>query len=418
MAKEIYYTGLDVGSSNVCSVIARVGTEGELKVLGIGAVPSEGMEKGRIANIDQVQASVSASLDEARRYIGKGVVSGVFAGVGGAHTSFVNAQEVVSNPGNADGISDDKLQELIKLSHPNTDQSREFLHIVPTGVQSDGLAGSRGSVSVHSGQVVLGAHVVTADAMELRNTRKVVQAIKVPMRRMVLQSLAAADATLSGHERQLGTVLVDIGGGTIDLVIYDQGSPYYSAVIPVGGDQLTKDLSVAIKVPWSVAEDMKVKWGCVMDELVNPEQEVVLPAGQGQPQRVVQRRALAEPLQARFEEMLKLVLLKVRQSGLRNFPSGGLVITGGAAELPGVKELAEETLGGPVRIAYPTGIAGLPSQLRRPMFSTAVGLLLWGIQHHGEKDPYQDSGRTSRKGRPFWSRKSAAKADRQKVAAE
>ena len=417
MAKEIFYTGLDVGSSSVRSIIARVGNEGELKVLGIGAVASNGMQKGRIENSDKVQGAIKASIDEAKRYMGKEAVSGVFAGVGGAGTSFVNVQEVISSNGNADDFSDEKLQQLIQTSHPNADKSREFLHIIPTGIQSDGLDGWKGSAGPQGGQVVAGAHLVTGDAAEFKSMTKAVQAAKVPMRRLVLQSLAAAEATLTGNERQLGTVLLDIGSGTTDMVIYQAGSPYYSAVIPVGGDQLTNDLAVALKLPWEMAEGMKVNWGCATAELAHPGEEVVVPAYQGQPRRVVERQVLVEPLQARFEEILKLALLKVRQSGLRNFPAGGLVLTGGSSELLGAKELAEETLGGPVRIAYPTGIAGLPSQLRRPMFSTTVGLLLWGIQHHGDKRLYKNSGGTLWSGLPFWSRNSASKSDRQKVAA-
>ncbi|HCP23606.1 MAG TPA: cell division protein FtsA, partial [Dehalococcoidia bacterium] len=198
------------------------------------------------------------------------------------------------------------------------------------------------------------------------------------------QSLASAEATLTGDEKEMGVVLVDMGGGTTDITIYRQGQPWYSAVIPVGGMQMTRDLSVALKTPMHMAEEMKIKWGCVMPEMVAADDEVVIPSFQGQPQHSLSRRILSDPLNARMMEIIKLIVMKVTQSGLKSFPSGGIVLTGGGAEMTGLAELVQKTLGGQVRIGYPEEIAGLPDQLRKPAFSAAVGLLLWGIKHQGE----------------------------------
>ena len=196
--------------------------------------------------------------------------------------------------------------------------------------------------------------------------------------------------------------MVDIGGGTSDVMIYRQGNPWYSSVIPVGGNQLTRDLAVAMRIPFYVAEEIKIKWGHALPEMVRADEEVVVPGFQGQPRRVVKRRIMGEPLHARLVELLKLVLLRVRQAGLRQLPTGGLVITGGCAEMEGLQELAQKTLGGPVRIAYPRGIAGLPTQLRKPSFSAGIGLLLWGIKHQGEKRRYRNGQRSlwGGKGKP------------------
>ena len=418
MSKEIYYTGVDIGSSKVCSIIARVGSEGELKILGTGLVPSQGMQKGRIENIGEVQAAVKESMEEAQRYIGRGVISGVYAGVSGAHISCLNSKEILDNPGDMDDVTPSRIEQLMESSFPVVDPSRELLHIIPIGYGVDGLSGVRNPVGLHANQVEVEAHVVTGDAVTLKNTVKAVQGAKVAVHSLVLQSLASAEATLTGDEREMGVVLVDIGGATTDMTIYRQGNPWYSAVIPVGGDHLTKDLSVAIRTPWKTAEEIKVKWGNALPELVRADEEVVLPSYQGQPRPVLQRRALSEPLHARMVELLKLILLKVRQSGLRQFPIGGLVITGGGAELAGVKELALKTLGGPVRIAYPSGIVGLPSQLRKPTFSTAVGLLLWGIKHQGEKRTYRDGGKSSWGSLFQWGKSSAGEGQSRKVGAK
>jgi cell division protein FtsA len=232
------------------------------------------------------------------------------------------------------------------------------------------------------------------DSVILKNTVKAIETNKATVKSMVLHSLASAESTLTGDEREMGVVLVDIGGGTTDLAIYRQGHPWYSAVIPVGGSQLTRDLSVALKTPLYMTEEMKVKWGSVMPEMVASDDEVVIPSFQGQPRHSLSRRILCEPLEARMLEIIKMIVLKVRQSGLREFPAGGLVLTGGGSEMTGLSDLVLKVLGGQVRIAYPEGIAGLPAQLRKPAFSAAVGLLLWGIKHQGETRSSMNGGRS------------------------
>ncbi len=394
MAKEMFYTAVDIGTSKICSIVARVGNEGELKVLGTGMVPSEGIQKGRIESIEDVQAGVRSSLDESQRYIGRGVISGVYASVSGTHITCLNTKDVLSNPDDVGHINAAQLRGLIESAFPEVAASQEVLHIIPIGYEVDGLSAVRNPVGLHADEVQVEAHVVLGDAAALKNTVKAVEANKVSVQCLVLQALASAEATLTGDEREMGVVLVDIGAGTSDVIIYRQGNPWYSSVIPVGGNQLTRDLAVAMHIPFYVAEEIKVKWGHALPDLVRGDEEVVVPGFQGQPRRIVKRRATAEPLHARLLELLKLVLLRVRQAGLRQLPTGGLVITGGVAETQGLQELAQKTLGGSIRIAYPQGITGLTSQLRKPAFSAGVGLLLWGIKHQGEKRPYLNGERT------------------------
>ena len=228
----------------------------------------------------------------------------------------------------------------------------------------------------------------------LKNLVKTVEGCKVSVRSLVLLPLAAAEAVLTQDEREIGAVLVDIGGGTTDVIVFKTGSPWYTAILPVGGNQLTRDLSVALGIPFYMAEELKVKWGHARPESVACDEEVQIPGFQGQPLRTVKRRAMCQPLQERCIEILKLVLLRVRQAGLRQLPPGGLVITGGSADMPGLQELAGKITGAPVRIAYPRGILGLTSQLKKPAFSASVGTLLWGIKHQGEKRPYKNGEQT------------------------
>ena len=396
MTKESFYTAVDIGSYKVCSIVSRVGAEGDLKVLGTGIVASQGMQKGRIENINEVKAAVKASLEEAQRYIGRGVISGVYVGVSGSHISCLNAKDILENPSDTEDISTQNLEQLIQSSLPKVDSSQELLHIIPIGYEVDGLSAVRNPTGLHAKQIHVESHVVMGDAAALTNTVKAVEANKVSVKSLVLESIASAEATLTGDEKEMGAVLVDIGGGTTDLVIYRQGNPWYSAVIPVGGNQLTRDLAVAMRIPYYLAEDIKVKWGHAMPDLVRADEEVVVPSFQGQPRRIASRRSLCGPLHERLLELLKLILLRVRQAGLRQLPTGGLVITGGCAELPGIRELTLKTLGGPVRLAFPRGIAGLPSQLQKASTSTGVGLLLWGIKHQGESRTYRNGERTVR----------------------
>ena len=394
MARDTFYTAVDIGTDKITSIMARVGTEGELKVLGTGVVTSQGINKGRIENIVEVQEAVAASLEEAQRYIGNGVPTGIYASVTGSHLTSLNTREEVGNPDDVGDISSKLLDRLLRGSFPDVGPDQEVLHVIPTGYHVDGMSGIRNPVGLHGNLVEVEAHVVMGDSVILKNTVKAIETNKATVKSMVLHSLASAESTLTGDEREMGVVLVDIGGGTTDLAIYRQGHPWYSAVIPVGGSQLTRDLSVALKTPLYMTEEMKIKWGSVMPEMVPSDDEVVIPSFQGQPKHSLSRRILCEPLEARMLEIIKMIVLKVRQSGLREFPAGGLVLTGGGSEMTGLSDLVLKVLGGQVRIAYPEGIAGLPAQLRKPAFSAAVGLLLWGIKHQGETRSSMNGGRS------------------------
>ena len=394
MARDTFYTAVDIGTDKVTSIMARVGSEGELKVLGTGVVTSQGMQKGRIENIVEVQEAVRTSMEEAQRYIGDAAPADVYASVTGSHLSSLNTKEVVENPDDVGDISGKLLDRLLRGSFPDVGPDHEVLHVIPIGYHVDGMSGIRNPVGLHGNLVEVEAHVVMGDSVTLKNTVNAIETGKASVKSMVLHSLASAESTLTGDERELGVVLADIGGGTTDIVIYRQGQPWYSAVIPVGGSQLTKDLSMALKTPLYMTEEMKIKWGSVMPETIPADEEVVIPSFQGQPKHSLSRRILCDPLNARMMELIKLIVLKVRQSGLREFPTGGIVLTGGGAEMTGLTDLVQKTLGGQVRIAFPEGIAGLPVQLRKPAFSAAVGLLLWGIKHQGETRSSMNGGRS------------------------
>ena len=400
MAREMFYTAVDMGTTKVCTIIAKIGPEGELKVLGTGIVPSQGIQKGQVESIPETQEAVRASLAEAQRYLGRGV-SWTYLGVTGIHVSCINTMGVLRGSGEDGEISPQDVQNLIQSSYPDAANGKEVLHVIPISYVVDGLTGVRNPVGLHAANVQVESHVVLGDAPILKNLVKAVEGCKLSVRSLVLQPLAAAEAVLTEGEREMGVVLVDIGGGTTDLIIFRSGSPWYTSVLPVGGSQLTRDLSVALGCPFYIAEELKVKWGHAWPDAVPADEEVQLPGFQGQPRPAVRRRSMCMPLHERLTETMKLVLLQLRQAGLRQLPPGGLVLTGGVSETPGLQELAEKATGTPVRIAYPRGILGLPPELKKPAYSTSVGTLLWGIKHQGEKRPYSNGERTLRSHKPF-----------------
>ena len=379
--RDTFYTAIDIGTSKVTALVSRVGSEGDLKIFGTGVVPSEGILRGRVENVEDVRASVQAAMDEARRYIGATGPIGIYVSVSGSHIASVNRREVMDNQANPEDISPKMLDTMIRGSFPKVEEGQEVLHVIPMGYTVDGLSGVRNPVGLAGKNIEVDSHVVLGDAVVLQNTVKAVETRDVFVRSLVLQGIASAEATLTGDEREMGVMLLDIGAGTTDIVLYRQGSPWFSDVLPVGGQSLTRDLAAALGSSFHIAEDIKVAHGTVYPEMVAADDTVEIPEMQQHWQRPIPRKALAEPLNARMVEILKMALTRVKQAGLQEWPIGGMVITGGGSQIVGLQELVQETLGGPVRIGYPYGISGLPTELRKPTFSGAVGLLLWGIKH-------------------------------------
>ena len=379
--RDTFYTAIDIGTSKVTALVSRVGSEGDLKVFGTGVVPSEGILRGRVENVEDVRASVQAAMVEARRYIGSTGPIGVYVSVSGSHIASVNRREVMDNQANPEDISPKMLDTMIRGSFPKVEEGQQVLHVIPMGYTVDGLSGVRNPLGLAGKNIEVDSHVVLGDAVVLQNTIKAVETRDIFVRSLVLQGIASAEATLTGDEREMGVMLLDIGAGTTDIVLYRQGSPWFSDVLPVGGQSLTRDLAAALGSSFHIAEDIKVTHGTVYPDMVADDDTVEIPEMKQHWQRPIPRKALAEPLNARMVEILKMALTRVKQAGLQEWPIGGLVITGGGSQIVGLQELVQETLGGPVRIGYPYGISGLPTELRKPTFSGAVGLLLWGIKH-------------------------------------
>jgi len=387
MTKETFYTGIDIGTTKVCTLIARVGEEGELKVVGVGEAASQGVHKGQVGDIMETRQAVQKSLEESKRYLGN-KISWAYVSISGSHISCMDSTGRFQQSNGEDTISHRNVESLINSSYPKLTNDQEVLHVIPRTYDTDGAKGVRNPVGLHAKTLEVKSHVVLGGAPAVKNILKAVKRSGISVKSLVLAPLAAAEACLTEDEREMGVVLVDIGGGTTDIAVFNEGSLSYTAILPVGGNQLTRDLSVALSIPFYFAEELKIRWGHALLETADSSKEVMLPTFQRREPRTVSRREVCNPLYERLSETVKLVLLKLRGAGMRALPPGGIVFTGGTAEIRGLTELGKKLVGGPIRIAYPLNAYGLPNELKSPTYSTSLGTLLWGIKHHGEKRAY------------------------------
>ena len=400
MEKDIFYTAIDLGTSKTATVVARVGSEGDLKVVGVGMVPSQGIRQGRIINMNEAREAVKASCDEARRYVGRRHITWAYMSISGDHISCINTEGHIVGSKDNGTLTLQDMRRLIQSSYPDLKQSAEVLHVIPITYEVDGLKGVRNPVGLHAEHVSVESHIVLADSPVVRNLVSAARDCNLEVRSLVAQSLASAEAVLSHYEREIGVVLVDIGAGTIDMTIFRGGNPWYSAVIPVGGTQMTRDLSVAIEVSPVEAEALKIRWGHASPHGMMLKEEVQVSSYDASSSRTINRQEICQPLCDRLEEMIHLVMLQVSLSGLRRMPSGGIVLTGGCAAMPGLAEKATEIMAAPVRVASPERVVGLPSALADPEFSATIGTLLWSIRYQGQQRLYVNGHRN------FWNYRS------------
>jgi len=394
MAKDIFYTAIDIGTSKICTIIAQVGPEGDLKIVGTGMVPSQGIHKGDITDSAEASIAIRASLEEAQRYMGSRV-PWAYASISGSHVTCFNTTGLIHPNTQERPVSMEDVEQLIQTSYPDVVEDREVLHVIPVNYMIDGFRGVRNPVGLHAGRLQVESHVVLGERNRVMDIVSSVEECGVPVKNMVLGALASSEATLTKDEREMGVVLADIGAGTTDIAIFKDGNLWYNSSLSVGGNQITRDLSVALGLPFYFAEELKVKWSHASPNGVESEEEVLLPSFQGRPRRLLRRTTLCKPLVDRLQETLGLIMVKIQQAGLNRFPPGGLVITGGTAETPGFQHMATRFLSCPVRMASPMGVQGLLPEQRRPSYSTVVGLLLWGIRNHSSKMTFGNGKKSS-----------------------
>ena len=378
MTRGEIITGLDIGTTKICAVVGEVPGQG-VDIIGLGTHPSEGLRKGVVVNIETTVASIKKAVAEAELMSGSEITS-VITGIAGSHIKGFNSQGVIAIRGQEVSARDkDLVVEAARAVAIPTD--REVLHILPPEYILDGQGGIQDPVGMSGVRLEAKVHIVTGAVASAHNLIKCCNQAGLDVSDIVLQSLASAEAVLSPEEKNLGTALIDFGGGTTDLAVFSQESIRHTAGLALGGTNLDTDLAVGLRTPLSAAEAIKRRYGCCLTSRVGKDEVVPVESVGGREPRRVKRQVVASILEPRVEELLTLLQADLVQSGFASEVVSGVVLTGGSSLLEGLTDLAEQVFNMPARLGYPTGVGGLGEVVSNPMYATAVGLILYGVRN-------------------------------------
>ena len=367
---------LDIGTSKVVAIVAELKGEGHYEVIGLGQSESKGLKKGVVVNIEATVQSIQRALEEAE-LMADCKITNVFTGIAGSHIRSFNSSGMVAIKDKEVTQTDvARVIETAKAINIPTDQ--QVLHILTQEFIIDGQEDVREPIGMSGIRLEVKVHIVTGAESAAQNIVKCVRRCGLEVNDLILQPLASSLAVLTEDEKDLGVVLVDIGGGTTDIAIFAEGAIRHTAVIPIAGDQITSDIAMALRTPTPDAEDIKVGYGIAKQALADPDEMVEVPGLGERGPRTLSRQALAAVIEPRVEELFSLVQQVVRESGYEELLSSGVVITGGASMMPGMVELGEDIFLKPVRIGAPEYAGGLSDVVRNPRYSTAMGLLVEG----------------------------------------
>jgi cell division protein FtsA len=380
--RENLIVGLDIGTTKVCAIVGEVGEDG-VDIVGIGTHPSKGLRKGVVINIDATVESIRKAVEEAELMAGAEITS-VYCGIAGGHIKGFNSHGIVAVKNREVSQSDVKrvLDAARAVAIP---MDREVLHVLPQEFIVDEQDGIMEPLGMSGVRLEAKVHIVTAAATSAQNIIRCCNRTGLEVNDIVLDQLASSGAVLIPDEKELGVVLVDIGGGTTDLVIFFQGAVRQTAVFGLGGNHLTNDIAVGLRAPLVESEKIKKKFGCALTSMVKKEETIEVPSVGGRRSRVLSRQILAEIIEPRMEEIFTLVHREILKSGYENLIPSGVVLTGGTASLEGLPELVEQIFNLPVRRGYPAGVGGLLDVVNNPMYATGVGLVLYGKRHGAEE---------------------------------
>jgi cell division protein FtsA len=379
MAMKKLISAIDVGTTKICTIIGELDSGGNVQVLGVGLVPSHGMHKGMVVNVEEAKEAIVESIRRAEQASGLKVES-AYIGVTGRHISSINSHGVVAIPRNDRLVRHDDLKRVLSSAQQvNLPDDRRILHAIPRNYALDNQERIKNPVGMHGFRLDVETHIITAAISSVQNLVKCIRSVGVEIQDLVLEPLASGEAVLTPEEREVGVILADIGGGTTDIAVFKDGSIYHTGIIPVAGYQVTSDLSIGLGLPFEIAEAMKKKYGNVYPEVLAKNQDSTLTVEDG---HSVSYRDLCNIIKVRMEELLRLILLEMPDSNYASLAPAGLVLTGGCSNLAGLEALARQTIRIQTRIGEPMGVYGITDILHDPAHSTGVGLLLWGTRNH------------------------------------
>jgi cell division protein FtsA len=368
--------GLDIGTSKVVALVADVQPDGRMDIIGMGTHESKGLKKGVVVNIESTVNAIQRALEEAE-LMADCKIQSVFTGIAGSHIRSFNSTGMVAIKDKEVGPIDvDRVIETARAMPIPTDQ--QVLHILTQEFLIDGQDGIREPLGMSGVRLEVKVHIVTGAVSAAQNIVKCVRRCGLEVADLILQPLASSIAVLSEDERELGVCLVDIGGGTTDIAVFREGAIRHTAVIPIAGDQVTSDIAMALRTPTPEAEQIKLRYGCALRQLADPDEIVEVPGLGDRAPRELSRQMLAEVIEPRIEELYSLIQQVLRQSGFEELLSSGIVLTGGSSVMQGMVELGEEIFHMPVRLGVPRYVGGLSEVVQNPRYATAMGLLLEG----------------------------------------
>jgi cell division protein FtsA len=374
--------GLDIGTTKICAIVGEIQPDG-VDIVGIGTSPSRGLRKGVVINIESTVGSINRAIEESEMMAGCEIKS-VYVGIAGGHIKGINSHGVVAVKDKEVKQSD--IRRVIDAARAVViPLDREVIHILPREFIIDNQDGIKEPLGMSGVRLEAKVHMVTGACSSAQNLIKCANKTGLDVSDIVLQQLASSMAVLNEDEKDLGVALIDIGGGTTDIAIFSNGSIVHTAVLSLGGNQITNDIAVGLRTPAPEAEKLKIRHGCAMASLVDKDETIDVPSVGGRNTRVLSRQILCEIIEPRVEEIFSLIQREIQRSGYDDLLASGAVITGGSTIMEGMPELAEDVLGMPVRRGIPGKIGGLVDVVRSPIYATGVGLVLYGREHLDHK---------------------------------
>jgi cell division protein FtsA len=367
--------GLDIGTTKICAVVGE-SHPGGVEIIGTGSHPSDGLRKGVVINIERTVDSIKEAVEEAETMAGC-EISSVYAGIAGGHIKGFNSEGVIALKEKE--VTKKDIDRVIEAaSAVAIPMDREVIHTLVQEFIVDDQDGISDPLGMSGVRLEAKIHIVTGAVTSAQNIIKCANRAGLDVHDIILESLASSEAVLSKEEHNLGSALIDFGGGTTDMAVFSKGSIKHTSVLPLGGDNLTYDIAIGLRTPKLEAEKIKIKYGCCLSSMIGKDETIEVPGVGGRKSRVLSRQILGEILEPRVEEIFTLIYGELVRAEYENAISSGVVVTGGSAELAGVPELAEQIFNTPARVGYPQGIGGLVEVVNKPMYATAVGLVLYG----------------------------------------
>jgi cell division protein FtsA len=383
MSKKDFVVGLDIGTTKICCIVGEIADNTSanptIDIVGIGTAPSSGLRKGVVINIDSTVEAITKAVEEAELMAGV-EISTVYTGIAGGHIKSFNSTGIVAVKDKE--ICEQDVQRVIDAAKAVAiPLDREVIHIIPQEYTINGEEGIRDPIGMSGVRLEAKVHIVTGAVSSAQNIIKCANKAGLNVSEICLEPIASAEAVLTQDEKELGVILVDIGGGTSDIAIFKDGAIVHTGVLALGGNHITNDIAVGLRTPQHEAEKLKICHGCSLASLVKPDETIEVAGVGGRKSRIVARRLLAEIIEPRVEEIFSLIHHEVMKSGYADLVSAGVVITGGATLLEGMPELAEFVFEMPVKRGLPQNIGGLRDIVNSPKFATGVGLVRYGARN-------------------------------------